>query len=165
VLTIEWEPIDSLIASGLEDLAIMHWNEAERDQHEVPLALDFDRCRAFEKAGQHVSAALRKDGSLVGYATFTLMTAMFHKTVLHAFCNAIYVEPEHRGPASLWLIHWCEKRLEQRGVRKIYIASKTATLSDLLTKLGYEWSETVHCKLLGGPHGQQQSRARSVPAA
>ena len=121
---IAWEPLSVLVASGLEDLAVAHWEEVEIDKEHVPLALDLERARAFEKVGQHATAALRREGVLVGYAAFTLMTAMFHRHTLHAFCSAVYVDPASRGPASLWLIDWCEKALADRGVVKIYIGSK-----------------------------------------
>jgi GNAT superfamily N-acetyltransferase len=163
-LTIRWEPIDRLIFAGLEDLAVAHWEEAEDDKTAVPLALDFKRVRDFERAGQHKIAALRSGTRLVGYAAWTVITAMFHASTVHAFCTAIYVEPESRGLGSYMLLPWCEAHLPAFGVRKIYVAAKTERQRDLLAKSGYVLSETVHSKILGAPHGQQH-RATAVHAA
>ena len=163
-LTVEWEPLSALLSSGLEDLAIAHWEEAEIDKEDVPLALDLERAFAFEKAGQYKTAALRRDTSLVGYATFTIMPPIFHRNTLHAFCSAVYVDPAHRGFASLWLLRWCEEALTGLGVRKIYIAAKTDRLRELLAKLGYVVSETSHCKVVGGRRVQRSASPHSVPA-
>ena len=151
----------------------MHWEEAEIHQHDVPLALDFERAYASEQAGYHKTASLWVDGNLAGYAAFTVMTALFHRDTLHAFCSAIYVDPEHRGLASYYLLRWCPPALAALGVRKVYMASKPhvhlkndrATLSDVLHGLGWVLSEEVYCLLLGDQHGQQHPRSATVPTA
>ena len=162
MLTIQWESLDSLIASGLEDLAVAHWEAAEIDKEDVPLALDFERARAAEKIGQQRFAALRRDHALVGYAAFTVSSALFHRATLCAWCNGIYVDPAHRGFASLWLVRWCEQALKDLGVRKVYIGSRSDTLAQLLDLNGYVRSETMHSKLLGDSHVRRH-RTRSVP--
>jgi hypothetical protein len=174
-LTIEWEPLDRLVADGLEDLAALHWEESEIDHAAVPLALDLDRARAFERAGQHKIAGLRRNGELIGYAAFILVTSMFHATVDHAFCDAIYVEPERRGLASLWLLDWCEQALTPAsGVCKLYISERIPTgLSDrdkaarfgsLLALRGYTMAERRHCKILGGANVRRRHGTHTLPA-
>lgn len=159
-----WERLERLIADGLEDLAILHWEEAERDKEDVPLALDFQRAIAGEKIGQHRTASLRKGGELVGYAAFTVTTALFHSTTLHAFCTAVYVDPDHRGFTSLAFLAWCEGELKTAGVRKLYVTAKRPEQCDLFEKLGYAFSETTYSKLLGVNHVGRH-RSHSVPAS
>lgn len=163
-LSIRWETLDKLIGDGLEDLAMAHWEETEIDKNEVPLALDFERAKVFEKTGEHRTAAVRLNGRLVGYGAWTVTTATFHRSTLHAFCIAIYVEPECRGFGSLALIRWCERELTALGVKKIYIASKTPRQCDLFKKLGYVVSETMHSKLLGVDRERRNSTT-ALPAA
>lgn len=157
--SIAWESLDALVADGLEDLAVAHWEEAEDDHDDIPLALDLEKARFFEKAGQQFNASLRADGELVGYATFQVMTAMFHRFSLHAFCIGIYVDPAHRGFGSLALIRWCERELAAKGVVKLYLSARNQRQCDLFQKMGYKSSETVHTKLLGA----QNVRRRHSP--
>ena len=174
MVSIAWEPIDKLLRDGLEDLAVLHWEESEIDKEEIPLEIDVDRARAFEKASQYRIAGLRREGELVGYAAFVVITSIFHRRTLHAFCDAIYVDPAYRGPASLGLIDWCERMLAAEGVRKIYISEriptdlseqdKAARLGALLTALGYTMSERRHSKVLGGGHVRRRSSANPLPA-
>ena len=70
MVSIAWEPIDKLLRDGLEDLAVLHWEESEIDKEEIPLEIDVDRARAFEKASQYRIAGLRREGELIGYAAF-----------------------------------------------------------------------------------------------
>jgi GNAT superfamily N-acetyltransferase len=172
-LAISWESLDRLIADGLEDLAVLHWEEVEIDKEEIPLDLNFDMARAFERAGQFRAAGLRRDGELIGYAVFVIMAPMFHRTILHAFCEGIYVDPPYRGH-GLALVLWCERTLAEEGVRRIYISerisadlsdnNKPARLGALLTALGYTMSERRHSKVLGGGHVRRRPGARSLPA-
>lgn len=171
-LAISWEPLDQLIADGLEDLAVLHWEEVEIDKEEIPLDLNFDMARAFEKAGQFRIAGLRRDGELIGYACFVIMAPMFHRTIPHAFCEGIYVDPPCRGPASLALVLWCERTLAEEGVRKIYFSeriptdlsvdNKPARLGALLTALGYTMSERRHSKVLGGGYVRRRTGANAL---
>lgn len=163
-LTIRWETLDRLLADGLEDLAVAHWEEVELDQAEVPLALDFERTRLFERIGQHKTAGVRAGTQLVGYAAWTILSATFHKTTIHGFCTAFYVEPKFRGFGSLSVLPWCERELDTLGVKKIYVAARTPRQCDLFKKLGYVETETMFSKLLGDGH-ERRHRASSVPAA
>lgn len=163
-LTIRWETLDRLLADGLEDLAVAHWEEVELDRTEVPLELDFERFRYAEKMAQGRIASLRRADRLVGYAAWTILTATFHRSVLHGFCTALYVEPERRGFASLLLLPWCERELYALGVKKTYVAARTPRQCDLFKKLGYVETETMFSKLLGDGH-ERRHRASSVPAA
>lgn len=172
-LRIDWSTLAVLRSQGLEDLAVLHWEEAEIHLQDVPLALDFEWAAAAEQAGQYKLCGLWVDGDLVGYAAFTVMTAMFHRTTLHAFCSAIYVDPDHRGLASYYLLRWCPAALAALGVKKVYMASKPhvhlkndrATLGTILNGLGWTLSEEVYCLLLGDHHGKQHPRSAALPPA
>ncbi len=174
-ILVEWASLRELRAQGLEDLAVLHWEEAEIHKEDVPLALDFARAIAAEHSGQHKTCGLWVKNELAGYAAFTIMPALFHRNTLHAFCSAIYVDPDHRGLASYYLLRWIPEALAALDVKKVYMASKphvhlgsgetSATLADVLQGLGWTLSEEVYCTLLGARHGKQRPRSATVPAA
>lgn len=155
-----WAPLAELLSAGLEDLAVLHWEEVEIDTKDIPLALDVATALAGEKRGQHKTAGLWVNGEFVGYAAFIIQTALFHRATLHAFCSAIYVDPEHRGLASYYFLRWIPNALAELGVKKAYMASKpmvhlgsgktSATLGTVLGGLGWKLSEEMWCILPGG---------------
>jgi hypothetical protein len=151
-LTIRWEKLTDLLADGLEDLAVAHWEEAETDRC-CPLDLDWDRALAFERQGTLKVAALRRNGDLIGYAEVTLLVGgLFYRTTRHAYVQAIYVEPLFRGFAVLALVGWLEAEIGRAGKTKTYVAAKTQRQCDLWEKLGYEFSEVMLSKTVGGEH-------------
>lgn len=160
---IEWAPLRTLIAAGLEDLAVLHWEEVEIDRDDVPLALQTEAAIAAEKVGQHKTAGLWVDDDLVGYAAFTIQAAFFHRHTLHAFGHAIYVAPEHRGVNSLALLSWCEHQLAALGVVKIQFSSRTKRQYDLFKAMGYSASETVHTRIL--KHVRRRNSTDGIHAA
>jgi hypothetical protein len=163
-LSVEWEPIDKLLAHGLEDLAAAHWEEAESARRRTPLDLDFAQARMFEKSGHFKIAALRRTYELIGYASFMLISPMLYASTASAFCTAIYVDLGHRGFASMAFLPMCEGMLCDLGVVELHIAAKTQRQRDLLEKQGYVLTETMHAKRLETSHVERH-RAHALPAA
>lgn len=161
-LTIRWETLSDLIADGLEDLAVAHWQEAESDRS-TPLDLDFERARAFERSGALKIAAMRRDGVLVGYAECMIVGGLFYKSTRHCYVQAIYIEPIFRGLAAQ-LIHWIECRVGEGGPTKQYIAAKTNRQGDFYQWLGYTFEEAMFAKRVGASNEQRDSAA-TVSAA
>ena len=77
---------------------------------------------------------------------------------LHAFCDAVYLDPDYRGH-GIQLIRWCDRELAALGVVKAFISDRprvrlghgrtSGRLGKVLTRLGYTESEVVYAKLLG----------------
>lgn len=153
-----WEPIDRALADGFDELAIMHWEEAEG---EIAYEPDWDQARYLERSGAFRVFTARLAGTLVGYSVWVIAPALHHRNTLHAFNSAVYLDPEHRrGRNGVRLIQSCEAALAELGVKRIIYAAKphvhlgsgrkTATLGRLLDLLGYRLFETMYAKILEG---------------
>lgn len=163
-LTIRWETISDLIADGLEDLAVAHWEEAEKDQG-CPLDMDWDKARSFERSGALKVAALRRDGVLIGYAECMIIGGLFFRSTRHAYVQAIYVEPRFRGFPSISLLHWIETRIGEIGKTKVYLAAKTQRQCDFYETMGYAPAEIMFSKMVGANHHVEQSSAAALHSA
>lgn len=165
MLEIRWRTVRQLIADGGEDIAVANWEESEVDHTDVPMAIDYAHLTSLEKAGNFKVAGLYVDGTLQGYASWTIMHSPLRKGTLHAFCDAIFVMPETRGH-GLRLIRWSERELEALGVVKMFMSSRphvrlgkrqtSGKLGDVFIRLGYEETETVYAKVLGAPNVQRK---------
>ena len=65
-MLIQWRTVNQLIADGIEDLAVAHWEEAEDDHDAIPLAIDYGHLRVLEQAGNLKLAGAYDARSLVG---------------------------------------------------------------------------------------------------
>jgi hypothetical protein len=144
------------VERGLEELVVEHHAETMRDR--IPLAIDWAAYRKLERAGVYKALAATVDDRLVGYNGFFVQPVLHHMGTLVAMNDVLYVDPAERGVAGVQLVRRAEAWLQAMGVRKIVYASKTyvdlsptsrgATLGDLLDKLGYGVTETVHEKVI-----------------
>jgi GNAT superfamily N-acetyltransferase len=156
-IEVAWEKLDDLLADGLDELSIGHWEEAENDH--LPLEIDWPGARVLERQGTFKIAGVRKNGVLIGYAYFIISASLQHKGTLQAWCEAIYVDADHRG-AGVVLLRALPRMLKALGVRRAFMAAKPhvalrigekgATLGDLLVALRWSLFETVYAIRLKG---------------
>lgn len=156
---IGFEPLDDLLADGLEDMLFQHWQEVGLDHDAVPLAPDWPYYRAIEKQGIFRMIAMREFGQLVGYNAFFVNRHLHYRHTLHAVNDYFWLAPERRhGWAGVRLLRDSERLLAAAGVVKVMYhvkphvllgARRSGTAGDLLVRLGYRHVEDVYSKLLG----------------
>ena len=155
--SLQWEPVEQLIKDGVAELLIKHWKEVALDQDTIPLDPDWKRVIELEHAKMLYSAALRRDGKIVGYNAFAVYPHIHYKSSLHAVNDVLYVDPEERGTAGIRLIRGTEAMLKELGVVKVIyhtkvhvpIGHKSGSVGDLLAKMQYKHFENLYSKMLG----------------
>lgn len=156
-LEIGWTPLDKLLADGFEDLLVSHWQEVALDQETIPLAPDWQRYFALEKAGAFKAMAMYRSSFLVGYSCFFIHPHNHYRHTLHAINDIIYVDHGSRG-LGFRLVREAERKLKDLGVVKVIYHVKLdilltredrpATVGDLLTAMRYKHIENCYAKLL-----------------
>jgi hypothetical protein len=156
-LELQWEPLDRLIADGVEDLLAAHWEEVALDKSAVALAPDWPKARELERIGILKTLAMRREGVLIGYNAFLITPHLHYRQILQAVNDVIYLDPAERGSAGVRLIRGTEALLRELGVQRILYHTKLHVLlgrrkqgrvGDLLERLGYSHVENIHAKLL-----------------
>lgn len=134
---------------------------AEREYEEVGqkdlarLNIDWARYCELDAAGKLATFIVKRQGEIVGYATFVVQTHIHYRDALVAANSAIYIAPEYRaGRIVLKLLRFAEMGLRAQGVRKIYYHVKRhKDFGRLLEHLGYCDAERMYAKAL--PETQQ----------
>ena len=157
MLTLEWEPLRALLDEGVEEMLAAHWKEVAVDQELIPLAPDWDRAFKLQQMGILRTAALRRDGRLIGYNAFHVLPHIHYRYTVHAVNDVVFVDPSERGQAGLKLIRGTEQLLREQGVVKISYHTKVhtrvgvkqrSTVGDILSRLGYRLDEEIYSLLL-----------------
>ena len=127
-------------------LADAHWQEVEAPLH-GPQNKVLDLARYAELEALHMLhlSTTRQDGTLAGYAAFTLVPCPHRRGLLLAALDGLYLRPDlRRGPNALHLLHHAETALRQRGVGLIQYSSPASRPCDALyRRLGARLTETV----------------------
>lgn len=129
-----------------------HWEETEKYLGE-PMNVDYPRYIAMErKAGLVMFTVRAADNALAGYIVFTLCP---HANVQHRLLASeasLFIHPDHRGKAVLYLLDYAEDCLRQLGVHYVTIGDKSpaggAPLDKLLGRRGYSPFAITHIKIL-----------------
>jgi len=156
-LTLDWEPLQQLLDDGVEDLLAAHWEEVACDKMEIPLAPDWERAFRLQREEVLWTAALRKNGRLIGYNAFHVTPHIHYRHTIHAVNDVIFLDRDERGFAGVRLVRGTEQLLKQLGVEKVMYRSKrhvmvghakTSTIGDMLARMGYRHDEDVYSRLL-----------------
>jgi GNAT superfamily N-acetyltransferase len=154
------EPLSPLLADGLEDLLIEHWQEVEQHQDAMPLSVDWQKYLMLERAGIYRCVVARRGARLVGYAAYFVQPPLHHRQKTWAVNDVLYLDPTHRrGNTGKRLIEAAESLMRDAGAKLITqedrkqptnsTSGKTsATLGDLLSRMGYFLAGRVYAKLL-----------------
>jgi hypothetical protein len=124
------------------------------DRERIPLDPDWSFALELEHRKVLWTAALRRDGKLIGYNSMCVHPHIHYRSTLHAVNDVIYVDPAERGVAGVKLVRGTEAMLKPMGVVKVIYHTKLApiggkhTVGDLLSLLGYKHFENLYCKLL-----------------
>lgn len=153
------ELLSPLLAEGLEDLLVFHWQEVEQHQDAMPLSVDWSKYLMLERAGIYRSVVARKTGKLIGYAAYFLQAPLHHAKSVWAVNDVLYVDPAHRKDRTGdRLITAAEDMMQILGAKLITQEDRkdanstsdkpSATLGDLLSRRGYTLAGRVYAKLL-----------------
>ena len=157
--TFALEPISPLLAEGLEDLLIEHWQEVEQHQDAMPLAVNWPLYLMLERTGVYRAVVARRGAKLVGYAAYFVQPPLHHRQTTWAVNDVLYLAPAHRrGQTGVRLIDAAEAFMRELGAKLISHGDRkganspdpkgSATLGDLLSRRGYVLAERVYAKLL-----------------
>jgi GNAT superfamily N-acetyltransferase len=153
------EPVSPLLAEGLEDLLIEHWQEVEQLHDEMPLDVDWPKYLMLERMGIYKAVVARRGKKLIGYAAYFLQPPLHHSHKVWAVNDVLYLDPAYRkGRTGDNLIGAAEGLMRDLGAHLITqedrrqpnsTATKvSATLGDLLLRRGYFLAGRVFAKLL-----------------
>lgn len=154
--TFAWESLSGMLDEGLADIIAKHWDEVGVHKDAVPLAIDWERYHKLEAEGILRLMAARRDGNLVGYASYFVLPHIHYSTTQHAMNDGIYIDPAVRG-VGIRLIRAAEKALAQiarpKPIRimyhaKFHVEKERGTLSRVFEALGYKAFETSHDKIV-----------------
>lgn len=126
-----------------------HWMEVEAAMGEQ-LDPDLVAIKSAIMHGDMRVYSVRDDGKLVGYLAFLLSAGHLHYAkVKLAMQDVLYVEPAHRGAASILLMLEAERDLRAAGIDLVGQVEKVrAPLGKLLSRLGYQHEENLWIKRL-----------------
>lgn len=143
---------ETIAQSYEEAIPLLKKHYAEIAQHQdIALDVDIDMYRRVEDADMLRIYTARKDGKIVGYATFLISKNAHYRGSLQAKQDVFYVDPSHRGIfIGPKLIAYADAMLTVDGVQVVYHHQKLAhpTLGVLLAREGYEHVENIWGKRL-----------------
>ncbi len=133
----------------MEWLFPLHW--AEIADQRIPLDVWYDCYDAMAKVGQLHIVTVRDSGLIVGYHWSIVRPHLHYKQSLTAYTDIYYLFPKYRkGMNGIKLFKFAEKTLKERGVQRMYTASKVKLdMSVVFERLGWSKTEVVYTKLLG----------------
>lgn len=156
-LLIQVEPLEHMIDEMME-LSKQHAEEvanAALAHPDIIVNPSWGSMLALARIGLFMAVVVRRDGELVGYATW-LLAPDLHRTladgkpILAAMDDAHYLAPDARGPrTALRLFMEAEAELRLRGVRKLSVHTKSHLSQErLFSALGYARDDVIMTKYL-----------------
>jgi GNAT superfamily N-acetyltransferase len=151
-----WEPLARMMEAGLPAIVAAHWEEVGIHKDDVPLAVDWKKYQQIEAGGILKIMSARRDGRLVGYASYLVLPHLHYSTTLHAMNDAIYVDAAERG-TGIRLIKAAERGLAEMAApgvcrivyhAKLHVEAERGTLARVFDRLGYRAFETTHDKIV-----------------
>jgi hypothetical protein len=128
----------------------VHYDEVAMDKAVVPLSKNDAAYRTMADTGQLHILTCREDGILVGYIVGLLRLGLHNATTLMAYTDVYFLRPDLRhGGLGIKLFREYERTLIQRGVIKVFIASKVhLDMSKIFERLGWTRTEVVYTKVI-----------------
>ena len=141
-------PVGTAIGE-LQGLAAREYDEVGQKDLDH-LNIDWKRYCELDAAGKLATFIAKRDGVIVGYASFIVQTHIHYCEALVAANSAVYVVPEARiGRVALKLLRYAEIGLKAQGVKKIYYHVKQEKdFGRLLEHLGYQDGERLFAKVV-----------------
>lgn len=135
----------------MERLFAIHWNEVANDKDKIPLDMWIEQYQQLENWGQLHIITVRNTKELVGYHWSIIRPHLHYKHSLTAYTDGYYLHPAYRkGRNGVNLFKFAEKSLKEKGVKKMYTASKVNhDKSAIFESLGWTLAEKVYTKYIG----------------
>jgi GNAT superfamily N-acetyltransferase len=117
-----------------------HWQELALYKDEIPLDPDWHSYRIFVGIGSVRVYTVRLNGTLIGYALFTVLSRHLHYNHRWAINDILWIDPEHRNMGNgNGLCDTFEEDLRREGPIVIHIETKEMhpELAYLLRARGY----------------------------
>lgn len=147
------EPFMSQVEE-LKPLLPGHWEELGIYRDRMPLDPEWSVYDAFERAGQLIYVAARKEGVLIGYFIGTVTPGLHYRQTLTCKMDIAYVLPEHRGCAGTILFDAVKAELKRRGVKLWWVGSKDHhPIEGFYEAFGFTRQETYFTLWIGDDDG------------
>jgi len=139
------EPLHQ-IKEDIKPLLENHWEELEWNKSKR-IDPDWERYAACDARSSLIIFTAREEGLLIGYNVFFLHSSLHYTGVSVANQDLIYISPEKRGFGT-YFIHWCDERLAEVGVQRIYYHTKSNKDfgEKILLPMGYKLIDHVYGK-------------------
>jgi L-amino acid N-acyltransferase YncA len=149
MITLQVEPYNDCIGE-IDACLHAHWLEIALDRDAVPLDKDEESYQKLADDGVLHIVTVRQDGILVGYIAGIVRAHLHYKSTLHCFTDVFWLRPDcRRGGLGIRLFREYERTLKQRGVVKVFIASKChLDMSAIFERLGWHRTEVVYTKVI-----------------
>ncbi len=135
------------------DLFQIHWEEIALHKDTIKLAIDYRAFDQMDAQGMLHVVVAREAGAVIGYWLGVIRPHLHYVNSLTAYTDVFYVRQQSRRDVFVFqkMLKFVEASLKQRGVQKLFIASKAhKDLSRIFDRLGLTRTETVYTKLLEG---------------
>lgn len=131
-------------------LLVKHWHEVALNHAAVPLDIDQAGYKRHDESGALHIVTARRDGVLIGYHVAIISPHLHYASTLHGLTDVYYIAPEFRhGVTGMRLFQRVEKELKERGVKKLYTATKLhLDQGKLFEHMGYIPIERVYAKII-----------------
>ena len=148
-LVFAYEPMIPLRAQ-LEPLFELHYQEIAHDKDVIRLEPNWIVYAQLELPGNLLFVTARRDGELVGYASWVVTLALHYASVIMAYSDMFFLHPDYRGGMNyVKLMRASEDMLAAIGVKKVFVSAKTDhDFSPVMKRLKYKAVETNYSKLL-----------------
>lgn len=135
-----------------EPLFQKHWEEIALHKDTIKLKIDHAAYDNLDAQGALHVVVAREAGEIIGYWLGIIRPHLHYADSLTAYTDVFYVRQASRRDVFVFqhMLGFVESSLKQRGVQKLFIASKAhKDLSKMFERLGMTRTETVYTKLLG----------------
>jgi hypothetical protein len=135
----------------MEWLWPLHWEEVANDKDKIKLDVWLDAYNDLADTGQFHVVTARDGEKIVGYHWSIVRMHLHYKDTLTSYTDVYFLHPDYReGMNGIILFKFVEESLRQRGVQKMYTASKVKLdKSAIFERLGWELAEKVYTKYIG----------------
>lgn len=155
-LTFQWEPINHLLNTGINELGMKSWEETWTEDG-FKYDPDWARYKRMEEENILRFLAVRKEGNLVGYASVILTSSFHDRDTCCAIVQDFYLDVDSRKGSSGIKLFWVlEEQLKALGVNYIFVAEKLHIKADkgglgkMLEYLNFNCHEKVWTKHIEG---------------
>lgn len=158
-IAVAWDTVDRLLGDGLEEMCALHYEEVAVDKSDIPLAPDWDEYRFLEKRGKLPWLSVRRQGRLIGYASYFIGFGLHYKLTKSGQNDLMFIERGERrkGAPGLRMLVEAEHLMRALGVVRLIYHTKLHVVSDhgtkvgaLMERLGYCHFEDCYSKILRG---------------